>query len=668
MQSLLQKFTQPDAEPVPLLKALVQAIRPRQAHDDEAARQSIYALCYLLEQDAEARVGVRRALRRLFTDCHQVSLYTESGIFPNTEFGSEVRRRLSRIFLPDVPQLGYLRDVLAVVFYRPSDRIWVAEVGVETWGRLLAALCFEEEDADAAPTQAMPQLLEALRVLSFRIAAIGLEPEMLRLEPSLEQFASPFMEQSTEMHAYLAHYAAWWDGAEDERLDEKQLLVLLDQCRAVAQRIHTRAAREGTSLSLTLQLRRLRQHLSRSEALIAILAALHVSRSLKDAEPAMAAVTCDLIQAECRKNNLHDYLARNVELLALRVTDNARQTGEHYISETRDEYFALWRAAIGAGVLIALMAGIKIVLKAQQIAPLTEAIAFSLNYGIGFVIIHLLHFTVSTKQPAMTANAIAASIGESSGKTRDLDKLTTLIAHTIRSQIAAIFGNVLLAVPCAMLVGLAAQRLVGDHFVDHEKAAHMLAEIQPSVENLLFAAVAGVCLFLSGLIAGYYDNLAVYNHIPARIVHLRWPRAIFGESNVRRFAQYLEHNLGALAGNFFFGCMLGGAWAIGVLFGLPFDIRHIAFSSANLGYSLVAFDFNIDPHILLPAIAGVMLIGAVNLLVSFALALYVALRARQVTFAQRRILLKALWQRLIHQPGEFLLPPKRAEEETSAQE
>ena len=49
-----------------------------------------------------------------------------------------------------------------------------------------------------------------------------------------------------------------------------------------------------------------------------------------------------------------------------------------------------------------------------------EALPVSLNYGLGFVLIHLLHFTVATKQPAMTANAIAASMGDSRGKARDL--------------------------------------------------------------------------------------------------------------------------------------------------------------------------------------------------------------------------------------------------------
>jgi site-specific recombinase len=37
----------------------------------------------------------------------------------------------------------------------------------------------------------------------------------------------------------------------------------------------------------------------------------------------------------------------------------------------------------------------------------------SLNYGLGFVLIHILHFTVATKQPAMTAARLAAAIEES---------------------------------------------------------------------------------------------------------------------------------------------------------------------------------------------------------------------------------------------------------------
>src|SRR5690606_2409760 len=137
-------------------------------------------------------------------------------------------------------------------------------------------------------------------------------------------------------------------------------------------------------------------------------------------------------------NDISQHWNQNVELMALRVTENASRAGEHYITATRSEYFELMRSAMGAGLIIGIMALIKILTADQHLAPLTEAILFSLNYGLGFVAIHILHFSVATKQPAMTAAAIAASVDASDGKTREMDNLLTIIAQTMRSQTVAI--------------------------------------------------------------------------------------------------------------------------------------------------------------------------------------------------------------------------------------
>jgi site-specific recombinase len=292
-------------------------------------------------------------------------------------------------------------------------------------------------------------------------------------------------------------------------------------------------------------------------------------------------------------------------------------------------------------------------------APLNEALAFCLNYGIGFVLIHILGGTVATKQPAMTANAIVASIGEARGSTRNLEALADLIARTVRSQLAAILGNLGTAIPAAILVGMAIHHFTARHFVSPDKAQRLLAEIDPLGGALFFAAIAGVCLFLSGLIAGYYDNMSAYNRIPERLLQLRWPRRVLGKARVERIASYIENNLGALAGNLFFGFMLGGMTALGVLFGLPLDIRHIAFSSAYLGYASSALEFKLSTQAVVLALSGVLLIGLVNLAVSFALTLSVAMRARRISFAQGRSLGLMLMRRFLRRPQDFLLPPLR---------
>ena len=141
---------------------------------------------------------------------------------------------------------------------------------------------------------------------------------------------------------------------------------------------------------------------------------------------------------------------------------------------------------------------------------------------------------------------------------------------------------------------------------------------------LLFAAIAGVCLFLAGLISGYYDNLAAYERIRERVEHTRWLKRVMGEARLKRFAAYLDDNLGALAGNFFFGVMLGTMGTIGYMTGLPLDVAHVTISSAYFGLSVSALDFSVDLATVANSVAGIALIGFINLSVSFTLALWVA--------------------------------------------
>jgi site-specific recombinase len=169
-----------------------------------------------------------------------------------------------------------------------------------------------------------------------------------------------------------------------------------------------------------------------------------------------------------------------------------------------------------------------------------------------------------------------------------------------------------------------------------------------------------VYLFLAGLISGYFDNLAAYRRIPERIAVLRGLRSVIGPRRAERLAVYVDRNLGGLAGNFFFGLFLGSTGTLGYLFGLPVDIRHIAFAAANFGYALVALDFTVPVPTLLWTCLGVGLIGLTNLSVSFALALWVALRSRDVEFAHGRQLLGLLGRRFAERPREFLLPSREA--------
>jgi site-specific recombinase len=648
---------------------LIAEIRPPKPHQVEAAVKAIQALCYLLNNDPQKTRLLREAILKLLSEHNPISLFVVARHSAFSGFFTELRRRISHKFLPEAIDTSYLIDLFALFFNKSSDELWVLAVPDSVWEQLIIAIRFE--DASTNVTEPCRQnLLEATQVLSYRIAALGLEPELLRNHPELEQHNSPFITQHTELAEFLASSGnkvcnataspdvPASDFTGEDVADIKHILVMLDQCNNIISKIRRNSTQTGTSIQLTLLLQRMSQQISRLETLLNIIDQLNCG---KTANVEVVQLFKALVYSECHKNDVHEHWQENMELMALRVTENASRTGEHYITENRSDYFALMRSAMGAGVIVGVMAMIKILLAKQHLAPLTEAILFSLNYGLGFILIHILHFTVATKQPAMTAAAIAASIDASDGKSKGMDNLVAMIACTMRSQMAAIFGNVVLAIPIAMLIAWGTYYFSGQHFVSPEKARHLLADIDPVNSGALFyAAIAGVCLFLSGLIAGYHDNLAVYNKIPQRLRALNWLQKLLGVARLDRIANYIENNLGALAGNFYFGCLLGGMAAIGVLFGLPFDIRHITFSSAFVGFSMVGLDFMLSWQAVLFAALGLVLIGIVNLAVSFGLALYVAMKSRKVRFKQWRILLGNLASRLNQHPGEFILPPQKS--------
>jgi site-specific recombinase len=245
------------------------------------------------------------------------------------------------------------------------------------------------------------------------------------------------------------------------------------------------------------------------------------------------------------------------------------------------------------------------------------------------------------------------------GRLRDIERLADLIAAMVRSQIAAILGNVVVALPVAIAIGAGLAWWKGAPVVDAGKAFHLLADLDP-LRSLAIphAAIAGVYLFLAGLISGSFDNLAAYGRLGERIAALRWLRAVIGKSRAARFGAWVDRNLGGLAGNFFFGIFLGATATVGFLFGLPLDIRHIAFAAANFGYALHALDFNVPAATLAWSALGVVLIGVTNLTVSFVLALWVALKSHDVEFRRTGDLFRLLGRRVLRQPGLFLLPPR----------
>ena len=530
----LERFIGHQGDPLPLFIDLVGAMRPRPIHDLETGRRHYAELLDTLRSRDDVRHAVRDQLQRLFATRKLVTFFTDTGILPASGFFSELSRRIFQRILPEAPDERSLRDCLRLIFSDSDDYVWLGAIPAEQSREFWRLMNPVDRQHPEPVRKAMKEMLDAVQILSHRVSAMGIEQELLRVVPELDAFESPFLTQTDETHQFVAAYRAAFDGREAPAYDAKQLYVLIDQCRDVLKRARRTAAREGTSLRLTYLMYRLAQSLDRLEMLVRLLSARFEATPDQAALIGWSDFFRGALRAESQRNSPSRHVSRMLSMLALRVTDNAGRTGEHYITTDWPGYREMWRSAMGAGFIIAFMALLKIYASKLGLAPMNQAFVFSMNYALGFVLIHMLHFTIATKQPAMTAATIAGAVSESQSR-GDLGRLADLIVDVLRSQFAAILGNVSIAFPTAVALAYTVSYITGHPFLDGAKAFHLLHELNPIASLAIpHAAIAGVCLFLSGLISGYFDNRAVYDRIPERIARLPWLRAIAGRDRAAR--------------------------------------------------------------------------------------------------------------------------------------
>lgn len=400
---------------------------------------------------------------------------------------------------------------------------------------------------------------------------------------------------------------------------------------------------------------RLQANIQRLKTLLNLLQADPARKSLERE----LALFLELAGALNKKQNLSAFITGHMSLLASQIAELSGKTGERYISNNKREFLKLGLAALGGGFIVAFFTISKAKLEAMRLPLLFEALAFGMNYAVGFLLIFISHSTLATKHPAMTAQRVAKALDESGA----VDNLSSFIVKVIRSQAVAFAGNILMAFLTAILLMEAYEAATGKPLIDAGKARHLMEDLHPWKSLALFhAAIAGVGLFLAGVVSGFYDNQSLYHKFSTRLKRLRQFRPFHKSRRFIRLADYLGDNLGNLAGNVFLGFYLGSIAAIGAIVHLPLDIRHVTFSSGNLGLALGRLDHAPAGAIAVSA-AGIALIGLVNFTFSFGLALAVGIKSRKIRFRRSAVLFRKLAARLAKYPLDFIYPPKEDREE-----
>jgi len=619
---------------------------------DRASPQAAVGRVSLLLDAVEARPELRERLRawwRAFTQAVDLTtLLADYGFAPRTAFVSELTERLRRKILPGTPETTDASDLFRMVLPGAFDAGWIAlldDAQLARIGALLADAALD--DIDGAPRW-RHTVMDAVTYCSSQVVAAGFSPE-LRLRMSAAS-------ESRAFHALMSDLDALREQMFRAPRDEDALQAAfvafrdrLDACRASASSVYTHLEDNGISVGLVFRLRQLRERVLRIRELLDCLISPAPA-------PSVARLVGRLVLAGGERNSIRALIASNSSMLAAKVTERSAETGEHYITRDRASYLQMVRKAAGGGALTALTVLLKFGIYSLALSAFWSGFWSGLMYAASFVAIQLLHLTLATKQPAMTAPAMAARLRDIKTDAAVADFVDE-VANLVRSQVAAVLGNVGLVVPAMLALALLVQFALGRPLLDAAHAAATLQSLSLAGPTALFAAMTGVLLFAASIVAGWTENAFVLHRLDSAMRYNPRIGAFLGAARARRWATFMRTNISGFASNISLGLMLGLLPAFAGFFGLGLDVRHVTLSAGQIAAAAASMGTAVlQQPALWWAVAAIPVIGALNVSVSFYFAFRLALRAHSVSLGDRARIRSAIWARWRSRPISFFLP------------
>ena len=604
-------------------------------------------LLNVLDRNPEHREQVARLLGRFWSEMDTAALFADFGFSSRANFFGELGQRLKLKLLPLTPATTDLSELFGLLFPDGDDAAWLESLDEATIARLLRLMPAKPESASAW----QEPLLEAVMFLSSAVRAAGFSGA-LRQRMSPELLANgPFRQLSLVAERIREHALS---GQHDALLQETQYMrALLDTCRRCADSVHGHLEEHGVSINVVFDVDQLRMRTYRIEQLLNCIISHEPARET-------TRLIAELVRTAAERRSIRALFARHYSLLARKVAERSAETGDHYITRDGAAYRQMLLAAAGGGAVIAGTTFMKFFVMALGLSAFWGGLWAGVNYAASFVIVHLLHFTVATKQPAMTAPALAEKLGDVADDAA-VERFVDEVAHLIRSQAAGIFGNLAAVTPLVLAVQWASQAALGQPLVHGHAAEHVFDSITLLGPTALFAAFTGVLLFGSSLIAGWVENWFVWHRLDSAIA---WnPHIVrrLGAARAQRWSAYWRNNISGFASNISLGLMLGLVPAIALFFGLPIEVRHVTLSTGQLAAAAAAEGLSVlQQGVFWWCVAGIMVTGVLNLTVSFFLAFKVALRSRGIRLVDRSRIRQAIFRRLRSHPSTFILPPSPA--------
>lgn len=618
-------------------------------------------LLQVLERHPDWAGRFALTVRSLVRENDPTGLFCDTGVALHPGFVSEMVGRLQNRFLPPPPNRSDMAGLFALVFVGDEDAEWVEAIDDGLLARLARVLQAGSAGGEAAGMahyrDALGQTLAtSIAVLVSQVRATGLSQAIRsRLAGRVEE--TPFFRLDEAIQALREEGLRHDDNSFGHRLN--YFRALLDGCHAAIRQVYEDLEENGVSVEVVFQIERMKVQLSRIELLLAAW--------VEPRRPGMHAhLVAELIRSTQARRSISHLAGTSFAQLARKVVERSAETGEHYITRDRKEYAELVRAAAGGGLVSVATVYLKFLIYGLHLDKFSEGLLASLNYAGSFLAIHFAHFMLATKQPAMTGPALAHRL-DGAGRPEGREIFVDDTIAMIRSNAAAIVGNLAVVFPVALGIQWLAHRLLGANLITPAKAIATIESFSILGPTPLYAAFTGVLLWLSSLIAGWADNWFALHRVHDVMAYNRRLQYVLGARGATRLADFWKRNLSGIAANVSLGLLLGLGPEILSFFGPHMEVRHVTLSTGSVGAAIgvLGLDALRMPSLWL-AVAGIALMGMLNVAVSFALAFNMALRSRNLRRVDRAELSAAVRRRILKHPLSLVIPPRAAGPETAA--
>lgn len=598
----------------------------------------------VLDRNLESKIKVKALFSNTLEELTCVEFFCEVGLPSQIGLIGELLDKLTTKILPKKPIGHHLSEFMTTLFPDESDVVWLKSLDESTLSKLTELFA----NKDNYP-HLKSDMEDSLIYLTSQIVAIGLGPGIRKRIPHKKMKSLPFFYLSGKLNLYLKTKNDPQQAALAEKIME-EFLELLEETQLAIVDVYHHLDRFGVSTHIVFQLERMKLFLKRTHAL------LEIVNSGNLAKTKISFFIAELVEQNLSQRHAMGIFSSNATLLAQKIIENNSHTGEHYIAKDHNEYWNMVYSAMGGGVLTALTVFIKNFLGMLSLNQFFYGAFATLNYAGSFLLIQFGGYTLATKQPAATASALARKLEISEGR-EGIETLTDEIVLLTRTQIAAVFGNLIAVIPVVIIANITYFYFYGHWIFTNQSAHYTLHSTDILGPSIIYAIFTGFLLWLSSVIAGWSENWYVFHQLSYLITNNKKIKTVISEEGAKKLASILDHGITGIAGNISLGFFLGFIPVILKFIGIPLEVRHVTLSTGALAAAIPTLGVQVlsSPEFIRATI-GILCIGFLNISVSFLLSLTVAFKAKKISTHRKVLIYRSVLTRFYQKPFSFFIP------------